>query len=170
MICAALACLMAFSAFATGMSGTGSGIMDDIGSGIRGAANDVADGLGDMGEMFSDDTLGDRNGDGLIEDQGNAPMMDGADTGGANAPEGVLNTTGRNNTGNGSGMSGSNMSGTNNSGMNNARNGASADSSANAANGSESDGGFSWAGIIVAVLLSAALIAVVIALIPKKEH
>ena len=190
LVCAVLICLAAIPAFATGvglgMGGTngttGTNGVTDGRSGIGNAMDDIADGINDM---FPDNTLGDRNGDGIVEDNGNAGMMNGTGIGSANrAPDDVLNTTGNNGTNgtngltegtnNTSGTSGTN--GTNNtngtSGANNARSSTgdgTAPMSENGTNGA-GDRGVSWTGIIIAVLLAAALVAIVVALIPKKEH
>lgn len=129
-------------------AGNGSGMMNG------GARSGVTDGTPDDGlaedGLNGDDTLGDKNGDGIIEDDGNGLAGSGVN----DAPDGTLNTTGGNGTGtNGTGTNDTNTngSGTNDSGTN------------------DSNGGMSWAGIIIAVLVAAALVAVVIALLPKRK-
>ena len=183
LMCAALICLAAIPAFATGtglgMGGTngttGTNGVTGGRNGIGNAMDDIADGINDM---FSDNTLGDRNGDGIVEDNGNAGMMNGTGIGSANqAPDDVLNTTGNNGARSNTGTNGtSGTNGTNNTngtnGANNARSNTgdgTAPMSENGTNGA-GDRGVSWTGIIIAVLLAAALVAIVVALIPKKEH
>lgn len=164
-VCAVLVGLLAVSAFAAGVgSGMGSSTTaNDSGmGGVGGMMNDIGDGIDDM---LDDSTLGDRDGDGFVEDDGRAGMMGEGRT----ASDGVLNTTGRDGAdgvdpisegGSSAGSGTSTGSGTG------TQNGTSSDSMSD----STSDGGVSWLGVVIAVLLAGALVAVVIALIPKKEH
>ena len=169
-LCVLTAALLSMSAFAEGigMSGTANTTVGDSGSGNSGSDSSFG-GMGSMGGMsggmsgsgagsdsgktggtsYNDSTLGDIDGDGFIENEnganpGNTDQM-GRD--GSESPDGVLNTTGDTDS----------------------ENGTMPIAETDEAAGEGEDGAMSWTAIIRAVLLAAALVAVVIALIPKKK-
>ena len=161
-LCAAVIVLAGVSASA----GSVNSVMNDAGSngsnGMSGMMNDIEDGINDVNDMFDDRTLGDRDGDGFIEND----LIDGGMSGSSSssssssssgesgmgkstdAPDGVLNTTGRDG-----------VDPISEGGSNAGSNGTNTE-----------DNGVSWIGVIIAVLLAGALVAVVIALIPKRER
>ena len=164
LICFMLVISLAATVFATGIGG-GAG-MGMTGSGASGGGSGMSGALGmddlfggDMTDNNSDSTLGDLDGDGVIENEngmapGNRDTFGQSMTGeGEEAPDDILGTTGEMGRSNGTEP----ISGT-----------TQISGSQTDAADAESDSAMSWTAIIIAVLLAAALIAVVIALIPKK--
>lgn len=168
----AVLCLSVSAGIMEDMTDAGESVVDNItgttgmekNSGMFGMSGKSGSSMGKSGKSCPADdpdtsTLGDLDGDGVIENE------NGAKTGLRDegmrfmSDDNVLDTTGD------SSMNGRSANGT-----------ANADGTmpisegtSNGADMSESGSAMSWTAVIIAILLAAALVAVIIALIPKKE-
>ncbi len=178
----AVLCLSVSAGIMEDMTDAGESVVDNItgttgmekNSGMFGMSGKSGSSMGKSGKSCPADdpdtsTLGDLDGDGVIENE------NGAKTGLRDegmrfmSDDNVLDTTGD------SSMSG-NTTGDSSMGGRSANGTANADGTmpisegtSNGADMSESGSAMSWTAVIIAILLAAALVAVIIALIPKKE-
>ena len=159
----AVLCLSVSAGIMEDMTDAGESVVDNI-TDMTGMSGKSGSSMGKSGKSCPADdpdtsTLGDLDGDGVIENE------NGAKTGLRDegmrfmSDDNVLDTTGD------SSMNGRSANGT-----------ANADGTmpisegtSNGADMSESGSAMSWTAVIIAILLAAALVAVIIALIPKKE-
>lgn len=169
----AVLCLSVSAGIMEDMTDAGESVVDNI-TDMTGMSGKSGSSMGKSGKSCPADdpdtsTLGDLDGDGVIENENGAKTGLRDEGMGFMSDDNVLDTTGNSsmsgNTTGDSSMSGRSANGT-----------ANADGTmpisegtSNGADMSESGSAMSWTAVIIAILLAAALVAVIIALIPKKE-
>lgn len=179
----AVLCLSASAGIMEDMTDAGESVVDNI-TDMTGMSGKSGSSMGKSGKSCPADdpdtsTLGDLDGDGVIENENGAKTGLRDEGMGFMSDDNVLDTTGNSSmsgstTGDGS-MSGnttgdSSMSGRSANGTANADGTMPiSEGTSNGADMSESGSAMSWTAVIIAILLAAALVAVIIALIPKKE-